>query len=162
MLQPVCLMIYRMLPANCKTLIFHLHFRNAAVKPFALPVAMHAAVSWGRWPGAFGRATSQQGRSAASGDVRGPPPCSQRYSTISNKIARKDISSDESLQQGRNRSRELNFSPYKPILAVPGMAHFLQPRSIEPSKVQLLPKNRQTEQGHQPTAPTAVLKGGQA
>ncbi len=27
--------------------------------------------------------------------------------TISNKIARKDISSDESLQQGRNRSREL-------------------------------------------------------
>ncbi len=41
------------------------------------------------------------------------------------KIARKDISSDVSLQQGRNRSRELNFSPYKPILAVPGMAHFL-------------------------------------
>ncbi len=39
----------------------------------------------------------QQGRSAASGDVRGPPPCSQRYSTISNEIARKDISSDESL-----------------------------------------------------------------
>ncbi len=40
-----------------------------------------------------------QGRSAASGDVRGPPPCSQRYSsTISNKIARKDISSDESLE----------------------------------------------------------------
>ncbi len=26
-------------------------------------------------------------------------------------IRRKDISSDESLQQGRNRSRELNFSP---------------------------------------------------
>ncbi len=39
------------------------------------------------------------------------PPCSQRYSAISNKIARKDILSDESLQQGRNRSRELNFSP---------------------------------------------------
>ncbi len=38
-------------------------------------------------------------------------------------FARKDISSDESLQQGRNRSRELNFSPYKPILAVLGMAH---------------------------------------
>ncbi len=26
-------------------------------------------------------------------------------------MRRKDISSDESLQQGRNRSRELNFSP---------------------------------------------------
>ena len=32
------------------------------------------------------------------------------------------ISSDESLQQGRNRSRELTFHPHKPILAVTGTA----------------------------------------
>ena len=39
--------------------------------------------SRGRWPEAFGRATCQQGRSAASGDVRDPPPCSQNNIDIS-------------------------------------------------------------------------------
>ena len=45
--------------------------------------------SRGRWPGAFGRATCQPQRSTASGDVRDPPPCSQRYSTISIEFAEK-------------------------------------------------------------------------
>ncbi len=46
---------------------------------------------------------------AASGDVKDSSSCSQRYSTISNEIRRKDISSDESLLQGRNWSRELKI-----------------------------------------------------
>ena len=40
-------------------------------------------------------------------------------------MLQKAISSDKSLQQGRNRSRELNFSCNKPILASSGMAHCL-------------------------------------
>ena len=41
----------------------------------------------------------------------GTSPCSHRCGSISPKIRRKDISTDESLQQGRNASRALIFSP---------------------------------------------------
>ncbi len=39
------------------------------------------------------------------------PPCSQTYGSIWHEVRRQATLSDESLEQGRNRSRELNFSP---------------------------------------------------
>ena len=65
-----------------------------------------------------------------SGD---PPPWSQRYSTISIVLHRKAIPSDESLQQGRNRARELDISLNKPNLAATGTAHSL-PFPLTPAK----------------------------
>ena len=54
----------------------------------------------------------------------GTSPCSHEYGSISPKIRRIHISSDESLQQGRNASRTPILPPNQPFLAIKGTASF--------------------------------------